>query len=299
MTDDGARQAPAHDRVQADVGLSYDLCAVCRFPARLFRLEYAPADHRADHPDGRCRDHRSRRAIPPGRPAPAGLRRRCAGPAGRDRASTSSPPARARGSPAMWDRWRPAFSRRSGWTETVYRRHDDPEGAEHHALVRVFQLPGGFRLLVGRDLEERDRLRDIVFSAGRWSLAIVIVLGLAGGLFVTRRVLKRVDAMTETTRKIMDGRFDRPAADRRDRRRARSARRQSQCHARAHRGAHARPQGGLRQHRARSQDAAHQAAQPVRRGAAARRGRIPIPAGAREHDRGIGGADPHLQCTAR
>jgi signal transduction histidine kinase len=93
----------------------------------------------------------------------------------------------------------------AGWTETAYRRLDDPDGAEHHALVRVFQLPGGFRLLVGRDLEERERLRDIVLAAGRWSLAIVIVLGVAGGLFVTRRVLKRVDAMTETTRQIMDG----------------------------------------------------------------------------------------------
>jgi signal transduction histidine kinase len=93
----------------------------------------------------------------------------------------------------------------TGWSETIYRRHDDPEGAEHHALVRVFQLPGGFRLLVGRDLEERERLSDIVFTAGRWSLAVVVVLGIAGGLFVTRRVLKRVDAMTETTRTIMDG----------------------------------------------------------------------------------------------
>src|SRR5207302_11023823 len=34
---------------------------------------------------------------------------------------------------------------------------------------------------------------------------IVVVLGLAGGLFVTRRVLKRVDAMTETTQTIMRG----------------------------------------------------------------------------------------------
>jgi signal transduction histidine kinase len=93
----------------------------------------------------------------------------------------------------------------SGWTETAYRRLDDPDGVEHHALVRVFQLPAGFRLLVGRDLEERERLYDIVLAAGRWSLAIVIVLGVAGGFFVTRRVLKRVDAMTETTRKIMDG----------------------------------------------------------------------------------------------
>jgi hypothetical protein len=95
-----------------------------------------------------------------------------------------------------------------GWTETIYRRLDEAEGKdhpEHEALVRVFQLPGGFRLLVGRDLDERERLYHIVLSAGRWSVAIVLVLGLAGGLFVTRRVLRRVDAMTETTRSIMGG----------------------------------------------------------------------------------------------
>jgi signal transduction histidine kinase len=92
-----------------------------------------------------------------------------------------------------------------GWTETVYRRLEDQDSADHHALVRVFQLPGGFRLLVGRDLEERERLFDVVTNAGRWSVAIVVVLGLAGGFFVTRRVLKRVDAMTETTQTIMHG----------------------------------------------------------------------------------------------
>jgi signal transduction histidine kinase len=95
-----------------------------------------------------------------------------------------------------------------GWTETAYRRLDESEGPdhpEHHALARVFQLPGGFRMLVGRDLDERERLYHIVVSAGRWSIALVIVLGLAGGLFVTRRVLRRVDAMTETTRTIMAG----------------------------------------------------------------------------------------------
>jgi len=95
-----------------------------------------------------------------------------------------------------------------GWAETLYRRLDEAEGRghpEHEALVQVFQLPGGFRVLVGRDLDERERLYKIVLAAGRWSVAIVIVLGLAGGLFVTRRVLRRVDAMTETTRTIMGG----------------------------------------------------------------------------------------------
>jgi signal transduction histidine kinase len=45
----------------------------------------------------------------------------------------------------------------------------------------------------------------VVIDAGKWSIAIVIVLGLAGGFFVTRRVLTRVDAMTETTRTIIAG----------------------------------------------------------------------------------------------
>ena len=93
----------------------------------------------------------------------------------------------------------------TGWIETVYRRLDDAEGVGHHALVRVFQLAGGFRLLVGRDLEERERLYDVILAAGQWSIALVIVLGLAGGFFVARRVLHRVDAMTETSRTIMAG----------------------------------------------------------------------------------------------
>src|SRR5919197_3577275 len=94
---------------------------------------------------------------------------------------------------------------RAGWTETAYRKLEDLEQTEHHALVKIVQLSGGFRMLVGRDLEERDRMHDVVISAGRWSLAIVVILGIAGGLFVMRRVLQRVDAMTATTQTIMTG----------------------------------------------------------------------------------------------
>ncbi|MBV9347676.1 MAG: HAMP domain-containing protein [Pseudolabrys sp.] len=92
-----------------------------------------------------------------------------------------------------------------GWTETQYRRVEETDSGDHHALVRVFQLAGGFRLLVGRDLEERERVYHIVIDAGKWSVAIVMALGILGGVFVTRRVLRRVDAMTETTRTIMGG----------------------------------------------------------------------------------------------
>lgn len=98
----------------------------------------------------------------------------------------------------------PGVLNRPGWLETSYRRLDSPEGAEHRAMVEVVQL-GGFHLLVGRDLEERERLYNIITNAGRWSFALVVVLGLAGGFFVSRRVLSRIDAMTATAQTIMAG----------------------------------------------------------------------------------------------
>src|SRR5262249_61860606 len=80
-----------------------------------------------------------------------------------------------------------------------------PEGTEHHALVLVSELPGGFHLLVGRDIEERQRIYDIISTAGRWSIAAVVVLGLGGGFFVSRRILRRVDATPGESENIMAG----------------------------------------------------------------------------------------------
>ncbi|MFD0936755.1 HAMP domain-containing sensor histidine kinase [Methylobacterium trifolii] len=91
-----------------------------------------------------------------------------------------------------------------GLAETAYGR-SDAEGTGHRAIVRIFTLPGGFRLLVGRDVEERDRLRGVIGRTFGSSLAMVVVLGVIGGWFVASRVLKRVDAMTRTTRAIMAG----------------------------------------------------------------------------------------------
>lgn len=92
-----------------------------------------------------------------------------------------------------------------GWTETAYRRLDDQDNAHHFALVKVTELSSGFRLLIGRDLEERRRMFGIVAKAAQWSMLVVVVLGLGGGIFVARRVLARIDAMTGTTERIMAG----------------------------------------------------------------------------------------------
>ncbi|MCC5977543.1 MAG: HAMP domain-containing protein [Salinarimonas sp.] len=87
-----------------------------------------------------------------------------------------------------------------------YERVSGEEGVQvHRALVRVYHLPGGNRLLVGRDIEENERMRDVVHRAFVWSLLWVFLFGGVGGWIVAKRMLGRVEAMTLTTRSIMAG----------------------------------------------------------------------------------------------
>ncbi len=93
----------------------------------------------------------------------------------------------------------------AGWHETSYLRAEEPAAGRRPARARVFFPPGNFRLLVGRDVSERDELRDVIRRAMVWSLTLVMILGALGTVFIARRVLKRVDAMTETAQSIMAG----------------------------------------------------------------------------------------------
>jgi len=95
----------------------------------------------------------------------------------------------------------------AGRYQLFYRVLEDGDVKPHRALVDTIVLPGGFRLLVGRDLSETDRFRRVIRSAIGWSILLVLVMAVAGGVFVARRVLGRIDAMTATTRSIMAGDF--------------------------------------------------------------------------------------------
>jgi signal transduction histidine kinase len=91
-----------------------------------------------------------------------------------------------------------------GMRETTYERVGEAE-IDRRALARIFLLPGGFRLLVGRDLEDRESLRNVMGGALLTSLFWLVVIGALGGLFVARRVLRRVEAISDSARTIMQG----------------------------------------------------------------------------------------------
>ncbi|WP_395665664.1 sensor histidine kinase [Methylocella sp.] len=99
----------------------------------------------------------------------------------------------------------PEILDRQGLVETSYEPAGAEPGRRRHALARIFQLPGGFRLVVGHDLEEGESLRNILRDALFASLLWLVAIGALGGLWVARRVLTRVDAITERAHAIVIG----------------------------------------------------------------------------------------------
>ncbi len=75
----------------------------------------------------------------------------------------------------------------------------------HRARGRVYTLTGGFLLLVARDVEDRREMENLLATALPWSMALVIILGLVGGVLVSRNVLARLDAINRTSRQIVAG----------------------------------------------------------------------------------------------
>ncbi len=92
--------------------------------------------------------------------------------------------------------------------ETTYQRSGGLDDSTHLALARLFLLPGGFRLVVGHDIEDHEVLRKILRHGLGASLFWLVLVGTMGGLFVAHRLIERVDIMSASARRIMAGDLD-------------------------------------------------------------------------------------------
>ncbi len=100
----------------------------------------------------------------------------------------------------------PREVRRDGpWVLLDLRRFEEGAAAKAEARALVFDLAGGHRLLVGRDLRERVELRRATLEALASSLVATVTLGLGGAYLLMRRVLRRIDAVERTAATIVRG----------------------------------------------------------------------------------------------
>ena len=85
------------------------------------------------------------------------------------------------------------------------RIEEDESETRHAALVRVVEFPAGYRVLVGRDVSETEEIATLVRRSMIWTVALMVALGLLSWIFVSRRVLKRIDSIADTSRRIIAG----------------------------------------------------------------------------------------------
>ena len=82
-------------------------------------------------------------------------------------------------------------------------------GAPTLAQVQRYDLPGGYHLLIGRDVQGRAKLRQLLTDALLWGLIVVGVMAMAGA-FIVRSLFRRTLAnVSATAAAISAGDFSR------------------------------------------------------------------------------------------
>ncbi|MGA0608125.1 HAMP domain-containing sensor histidine kinase [Phenylobacterium sp. VNQ135] len=91
------------------------------------------------------------------------------------------------------------------WVRYEFGTYATGAEEEHEAVVRDLALPGGWRLLVGRDTEDLDEREDLITEALSWGLGMTLALGVIGGLVMTYSVAQRLESINRAARAVIAG----------------------------------------------------------------------------------------------
>lgn len=103
----------------------------------------------------------------------------------------------------------PPLTRRTG---TFDARDPRPprHGDDHRPLrARGAVLGGGDYLLVAVNAHQRDEMGEVILRAFGWSFLVTLLLAFGGGMVLSGRLLRRVEAISRTAREIMAGHLSR------------------------------------------------------------------------------------------
>jgi len=89
----------------------------------------------------------------------------------------------------------------TGWYEAQMTRDGQPRATR---LLNV-ALPGGFHLLLGRDVQDRVQVRNLILNGLIWATVGALVLAALGGLIARRTLLARLEVISRTTAAIVRG----------------------------------------------------------------------------------------------
>ncbi len=79
------------------------------------------------------------------------------------------------------------------------------ETREHEMRAQRFPLPGGYRMLVGHDVQERQDVKSLMMRGLIAAVVMTLLLGLSGGFWMGRRILAQAGAISAVATQIMRG----------------------------------------------------------------------------------------------
>ncbi|MBV1836559.1 HAMP domain-containing sensor histidine kinase [Acetobacter estunensis] len=97
--------------------------------------------------------------------------------------------------------WPEAVAMSNVWYQLTIRR----AGVRGIAEVQGFDLPRGYRLLVGRDVRDRTALRHLLTDTLLWAWVVITALALLGALLVRKMFRRMVSSIARTTSAIAHG----------------------------------------------------------------------------------------------
>ncbi len=79
------------------------------------------------------------------------------------------------------------------------------ETREHEMRAQRFPLPGGYKMLVGHDVQERQDVKNLMMRGLIVAVVMTLLLGLGGGFWMGRRILAQAGAISAVATQIMRG----------------------------------------------------------------------------------------------
>jgi signal transduction histidine kinase len=99
----------------------------------------------------------------------------------------------------------PAARAQRDWVRFEFESYASGDEVEHEAIARDVTFSDGVRLLVGRDTEDLDEREDFIRETIAWGTVFTIAIGFAGGLLMSLAVARRIETVTSTARRVIDG----------------------------------------------------------------------------------------------
>ncbi|MDY0067113.1 MAG: HAMP domain-containing sensor histidine kinase [Steroidobacteraceae bacterium] len=102
-------------------------------------------------------------------------------------------------------RWPREIEVHDGWIEFSIDASDYGGVVAHPVRAHVFELPGGRRLLIGTDIQERRLLARRLRTSMLWGVGLCVALAALVGVNYSRRVRRRVRAVADACETIIAG----------------------------------------------------------------------------------------------